>query len=179
MENLSKWSLTDEEKDAFIDALTPNLMMLRIKVDISQEELANLIGVSRQTYGAIERQDRKMTWSTFLALIMFYDCNHKTHQLIRSINAFPYQVIKRFNEGNEEKSFPISSLLGDDMEDIIDALDEHALRSIRTMILVEYARCTKTPGDMVVKSFDGINFHVQKPKDEKIQNALNAIKRKK
>lgn len=49
----SKWLLTDEEKDSFIAALTPNLTVLRTKAEISQEELANLIGVSRQTYPEI------------------------------------------------------------------------------------------------------------------------------
>ena len=53
MDNESKWLLTDEEKDNFIAALSPNLTVLRTKAEISQEELANLIGVSRQTYSAI------------------------------------------------------------------------------------------------------------------------------
>lgn len=59
----SKWLLTDEEKDSFIATLTPNLTVLRTKAEISQEELANLIGVSRQTYSAIERKVRRMAWS--------------------------------------------------------------------------------------------------------------------
>lgn len=54
METGSKWLLTDEEKDRFISALTPNLNVLRTKAEISQEELANLIGVSSQTYSAME-----------------------------------------------------------------------------------------------------------------------------
>ena len=56
MENQSNWLLTEEEKDKFISALTPELVLLRTKAEISQEELASLIGVSRQTYGAIERK---------------------------------------------------------------------------------------------------------------------------
>ena len=49
MEGESKWLLTDEEKNQFIATMTPNLTVLRTKAEISQEELANLIGVSRQT----------------------------------------------------------------------------------------------------------------------------------
>lgn len=60
MEIESKWLLTDEEKDNFIATLTPNLTVLRTKAEISQEELANLIGISRQTYSAMERKVRKM-----------------------------------------------------------------------------------------------------------------------
>ena len=58
MEEISKFFLTEEEKDKFIDALTPELALLRAKVEISQEEIANLIGISRQTYGSIERKAR-------------------------------------------------------------------------------------------------------------------------
>ena len=55
METNSRWVLHPEEKDRLITALTPELATLRTKADISQEELAELIGVSRQTYGALER----------------------------------------------------------------------------------------------------------------------------
>lgn len=68
MNSTNKWLLTDEEKDKFIATLTPNLTILRTSAEISQEELANLIGVSRQTYSAIERKVRKMAWSTYLSL---------------------------------------------------------------------------------------------------------------
>ena len=80
MQTNSKWSLSTKEKDRLIAALTPELATLRTKADISQEDLAELIGVSRQTYGALERGARKMSWTTFLSLVLFYDCNQKTHQ---------------------------------------------------------------------------------------------------
>lgn len=85
MNSTNKWLLTDEEKDKFIATLTPNLTILRTSAEISQEELANLIGVSRQTYSAIERKVRKMAWSTYLSLVLFYDHNRKTHKLIRQL----------------------------------------------------------------------------------------------
>ena len=77
MEVESKWLLTDEEKDSFIAMLTPNLTVLRTKAEISQEELSNLIGISRQTYNAIERKVRRMAWSTYLSLVLFYDHNQR------------------------------------------------------------------------------------------------------
>ena len=85
----SKWLLTDREKNDFIETLTPNLTVLRTKAQISQEELANLIGVSRQTYSSIERKVRKMSWSTYLSLVLFYDHNEKTHKMIRQLSIFP------------------------------------------------------------------------------------------
>ena len=61
MEAVSKWLLTEDEKNSFIATLTPHLSMLRAQAEISQEELANLIGISRQTYSAIERKNRRMS----------------------------------------------------------------------------------------------------------------------
>lgn len=99
MENQTNWLLSDEDKEKFISALTPELVLLRTKAEILREELAVLIGTSRQTYGAIERKSRRMSWSMFLSLIMFYDYNQKTHQMVRAIGAFPYEIIKHFNDG--------------------------------------------------------------------------------
>ena len=71
------WSISKEEKKKLITMLAPELVVLRAKAGISQEELSDLIGVSRQTYSAIERGAKQMSWSTFLSLILFYDCNQK------------------------------------------------------------------------------------------------------
>ena len=57
------WSISKEEKEKLITTLTPELVVLRAKAGISQEELSDLIGVSRQTYSAIERGAKQMPWS--------------------------------------------------------------------------------------------------------------------
>lgn len=177
MENLSKWQITDEEKDHFISALTPELVLLRTKAEISQEDLASITGISRQTYGAIERKARKMTWNTYLSLIMFYDYNQKTHGMLHSMGIFPKEIIKRFNDGAEPTTIDIGSFLSGDMKNIVESLDEQALRSIRTMIMVEYARCTETPGEVVVKSFDGVSFtNGSSPNEKEAMIALKNIK---
>lgn len=171
--------LSNKEKEKFVTALTNDLCSLRTKAGISQEELAALIGVSRQTYGSIERRTRRMTWNTYLSLVLFFDYNNKTHQMIRNIGAFPYEVIKQFNHGHELKAIDFSNVTeGDDMTDIFDALDEDALRSIKTMIMLEYARCTKTPGEVVVRAFDGRDFNFKQPKNIEATKALKAIKEK-
>ena len=68
MNSTNKWFLTDEEKDKFIATLTPNLTILRTSAEISQEELANLIGVSRQTYSANEKSEK---WHGALIYLWF------------------------------------------------------------------------------------------------------------
>lgn len=141
MDNESKWLLTDEEKDNFIAALSPNLTVLRTKAEISQEELANLIGVSRQTYSAIERKIRKMAWSNYLSLVLFYDHNQKTHKMIRQLAIFPQELFIRFNDGIDYSDFELSSLLGKKSQEIMESLDEQAKGAIRAMVMMEYARC--------------------------------------
>lgn len=145
----SKWLLTDEEKDSFIAAITPNLTVLRTKAEISQEELANLIGVSRQTYSAIERKVRRMAWSTYLSLVFFYDHNQKTHKMIRQLSIFPQDLIIRFNDGVDFSDFDMSSCFGFKVEEIMERLDDRAKSAVRAMVMMEYARCTTNADDSV------------------------------
>lgn len=142
MDNESRWLLTDAEKDSFIATLTPNLAILRTQADASQEELANLIGISRQTYSSIERKMRRMSWSTYLSLVLFYDHNQKTHKLMRNLSLFPTELIIRFNDGVDFSSFELSRLLGGKTQEIVGKLDEQAKGAIRATIMMEYARCT-------------------------------------
>lgn len=177
MDFVSKWLLTDAEKDRFIAILTPYLPILRTQADISQEELSNLIGISRQTYSVIERNIRKMSWSTYLSLIVIYDYNQKTHALMRHLSLFPTELVVRFNDGVDFSSFETSTFFGEKTQDIIDQLDEQGKSAIRQVVMLEYARCTQLPSNAVVKSFDGTSFHIDQTtdKDTKALQAIRAI----
>lgn len=98
MDSLSKWLLTDSDKDGYIATLTPHLALLRTQAGISQEELANLIGVSRQTYSSIERKVRRMSWNTYLSLLFFFDRNKKTHNLLQQLSIYPNRLILFFED---------------------------------------------------------------------------------
>lgn len=141
MESVSKWILTDAEKDSFIAILTPHLAIPRTQAEISQEELANLIGISRQTYSAIERKVRKMAWNTYLSLTFFFDHNRKTHKMLRQLSIFPQELIIRFNDGVDYSGYEVSSLLGNKSEEMLESLDDQAKGAIRAMVMMEYARC--------------------------------------
>lgn len=156
MDNESKWLLTDEEKDSFIATLTPNLTILRTKAEISQEELSNLIGVSRQTYSAIERKIRKMAWNTYLSLVLFYDHNQKTHKLIRQLAIFPQELIIRFNDGVDYSDFELSSILGKKSQEIMASLDEQAKGAIRALVMMEYARCETNFSDDSIRTIANV-----------------------
>ena len=175
MDSKARWQLTPEEKDKYIEALTDELPILRAKAYISQEDLAKIIGISRQNYGWIERKDRRMSWNTYLSLIFFFDYNQSTHKMIRAISAFPTELVDRMNESNGPLDF--ERIVGISMEGIENILDEQALHSIRTLIMVEYARCCQLPGDAVIKSFDGRTFTKDITKgDVDVKKALNNIR---
>ena len=82
----------EAQKEKLITILTNELKMLRSKVEISQQELANRLGVSRQTYGAIESKTQKMTWSNFLALLFLFLSNGDTAKIIDWIGAYPPEL---------------------------------------------------------------------------------------
>ena len=65
--------ISEERKMILIDKLCSELNILRIKAELSQEELANIIGISRQTYSSIESGKRKMSWRTYFPLMMYLD----------------------------------------------------------------------------------------------------------
>lgn len=175
MDSKAKWKITTEEKERYIDALTEEIPTLRAKADISQDDLARLIGISRQNYGWIERKEKRMSWNTYLALIFFFDYNQSTHKMIRTLSAFPTELVDRMNESNDPLDF--ERIVGISIENIENILDEQALHAIRTLIMVEYARCSNLPGDAVVKSFDGKSFVKDITKsDVSLKKAIKNIK---
>lgn len=71
-----------------IKILTDDLPILRAKTGIFQDDILSIIGISRQTYSAIETKKRRMSWNTFLSLKLFYGYNEKTTNFVEDISAF-------------------------------------------------------------------------------------------
>jgi len=118
------------------------LPILEEETKILLRELANVIGISRQTYSAIERKVRKMSWSTYLSLVLFYDHNQKTHKMMRQLSIFPKELVARFNGGIDYSNYELEILLGNKSYEIVERLDEQAKGIIRAIAMSEYERCT-------------------------------------
>lgn len=84
--------ILDVDKDRLISILTEELPVLRARVGLSQDELSNIIGISRQTYSAIETNKRKMSWNTFLSLLLVFGYNEKTSAMLEASGAFPSEL---------------------------------------------------------------------------------------
>ena len=97
-----RWMLSDEEKQAFTEKLVKELPMLRASVGISQGELAYLIGTTRQTYSAVENGKRPLSWQMYLSLIFIFDNIESSKELITKMEIYPTEIVKRFNDNEDE-----------------------------------------------------------------------------
>lgn len=85
------------KKSELIEELKSVLPILRAAISISQGELAEYIGVSRQTYCALEQGKRDISWNTFLSLFLFFTTNEKTKALLNTREGFivsVYSILK-------------------------------------------------------------------------------------
>lgn len=64
------------------------LPVLRAKAKVSQENIAEKIGVSRQTYNAIETGKKDIPWTIFLALLAFFQNNDQTKRMVEQLDGF-------------------------------------------------------------------------------------------
>lgn len=80
--------MDDKEKEILVEKMTDNLPTLRKKLNLSQEELANILGYSRYTIMSIETRKQKMTWNMFLSLVLLFDKNKDTSILIKALDIY-------------------------------------------------------------------------------------------
>ncbi len=73
---------TYEKKKALTEKLVFELPVLRARLGLSQTEIAEKIGISRQSFNYIETGKKKMNWTMFVALISIFRSNEKTRQMI-------------------------------------------------------------------------------------------------
>lgn len=91
-------------KSRLIDALRNELPVLRARIGLSQETVADKIGISRQTYSSIETGKREMTWTTFMALVAFFQNNNQTAQMLKQMNGFFESIDELLNSKTREES---------------------------------------------------------------------------
>lgn len=80
--------MASDTREILIDKMTENLPVLRKKLKLSQEKLAEFIGSSRYTVMLIETKKRRMTWNTFLSLVLLFDKNEETAVLLRALDIY-------------------------------------------------------------------------------------------
>ncbi len=74
--------MTEETKQDYINRMVENLTVLRAKLGVTQSELAEIAGISRQTILSLEKKQRGMTWNMFLSLLFIFTSNPGTEALV-------------------------------------------------------------------------------------------------
>lgn len=75
-----------------IQNLSDELVVLGAKAGLSLEELSNIRSISRQSYGAFELKEKEMTWRACFALIMYFEFNPKTRDMLHALDLFPLEL---------------------------------------------------------------------------------------
>lgn len=81
-------------KSEYVDKMAENLVVLRTKLGLKQSELANKIGVSRQTLLDFEKRKRPMAWSSFVALLTVFRENEGTRRLLDHFGIYSAELQK-------------------------------------------------------------------------------------
>ena len=66
------------EKEYYQKLMAEHLPELRKTLGISQSDLADFIGSTRQSINSIENQKRPMMWDTFMSLMLLFISNNDT-----------------------------------------------------------------------------------------------------
>lgn len=90
--------MASDTREILIDKMTENLPVLRKKLKLSQENLAKFIGSSRYTVMLIETKKRKMTWNTFLSLVLLFDKNEETAVLLKALEIYTEDLDKMIKQ---------------------------------------------------------------------------------
>ena len=81
-------------KIVYIDKLTENLSMLQAKASVTQGDVADRIGIARQTYSAIECGRSRLSWNTFMSLILFFKEDSQTQKVIKILGIYTDELEK-------------------------------------------------------------------------------------
>ena len=98
-----QWFMSDDTKEECITALVSELKVLRAKANISQDDLAKILSISRQTYCQIENGNKDMSWNIYLSLIFFFESLEETSKLISLFGIYPEEFVRQFKVNSQDK----------------------------------------------------------------------------
>lgn len=77
-----------------INTMVTELPVLRARIGASQADISEKIGISRQTYNAIENGKKKLNWTVFLTLFAVFSSDERTLKMLDSMEVFQEGVAK-------------------------------------------------------------------------------------
>lgn len=84
-------------KEELMNKFIFELPVLRARIGMTQDEISEIVGISRQTYSSIETRKRKLPWTTYMSLLFVFYFNSDTRESIESAELFPEDLKKTLN----------------------------------------------------------------------------------
>lgn len=85
--------LSENQKEVITNSLIENLPVLRAKLNLTQDDLAKQLGVTRQTIINVEAKKTKITWTMVLALLFIFIANPLTIGLLAGLGILNKQIM--------------------------------------------------------------------------------------
>ena len=86
--------LSEAEKQEYCITLGDNLKKLRAIAGLTQDELENLCGISKERISRIENGGYVMRWSQFVNLIMIFTMNAKTKEYLVAVKILTPRLLQ-------------------------------------------------------------------------------------
>lgn len=94
--------ISTEDKKQLCKNMANNLPSLRAQMDLSQDELADRLGLSRQTISAIENGKRAMQWRTYTVIALFFSNDNEIRKLMLAMEILNTEVEKTLRAEKKE-----------------------------------------------------------------------------
>ena len=85
------------DRKKYTKAMAENLSALRARLGLSQTQLADCIGVTRQTISSIENLSRELSWTNFLSLLFLFSKNVDTARLLPVMGIYTEELESLFS----------------------------------------------------------------------------------
>ena len=87
--------LNEKTKQLYISNMIDNLAMLRKTLGMTQTQLSERLGISRQTMTSIENRARPLSWSNYLALCFLFENAEETAPLLELYDICP-EIVRNY-----------------------------------------------------------------------------------
>ena len=91
------------DRKKYTQAMANNLPVLRAKLGMSQTELAEMIGVTRQTLSSAECGARELSWNNFVSLLYIFTQNEETVPLLTALGIYTPELTNLFRVADLNK----------------------------------------------------------------------------
>lgn len=80
------------ERNAFAKTLQSKLRILRASADVSQNEVAEALGIVRSTYVNYENGTKEIPWEKCLALLFYFESHPDSRQMLKTLQLLPESI---------------------------------------------------------------------------------------